>query len=383
MNTETDAEYVLRICKLKEQIGSWEKVADIINSETGEKYDESTYRRRYKKFCENTSTAITQPTELGEKIKLQTLNLERGRFDRHLYRQQLYFEQIKNAITTLPLPRFYYTRNDSFYEVEKNIEYLLTLADVHYGANFVSENNEYSTEIAKERFEYLTYRTIDFIEKHGVTRLHVVSLGDLIQGILRVSDIQLNETSIVKATVEVSRLIAMYLNEVSAYTKIEYYHVPQANHTQIRPLGTKASELSNEDIEYIIGNYIKDLCSANQNISVHLVEDGKSYIKIPIFDYNILAMHGHQIKNIDSSIKDLTILTREFIDCLILGHLHNGKIVPGYEGVTADAEVFISPSFVGSCPYSDSISKGAKSAVSIYGFDAIYGCTEKYKIILN
>ena len=373
---------MLRICEAKDQTGSWEKVADIINRETGEHYNECTYRRRYKKICENNTVEV--PTSMdGEKIKLQTLNLERGRFDRHLYRQQLYFEQIRNAITTLPLPEFHIRTSESFINKENKTEYLLAIADVHYGASFVSENNEYSTEIAKDRFEYLACKTIDFIIEHDVCVLHVVSLGDLIQGILRVSDIRLNEASIVKSTVEVSRLIAAYLNEISAYAKIEYYHVPQANHTQIRPLGTKASELSNEDIEYIIGNYIKDLCSANQNIGVHLSEEDKRYIKIPIFYYNILAMHGHQIKNLDSSIKDLTMLTREFIDYLILGHLHNGKTISGYEGVTNDAEIFIAPSFVGSCPYSDSILKGAKSAAAIYGFDEINGCTEKYKIILN
>ena len=38
---------------------------------------------------------------------------------------------------------------------------------------------------------------------------------------------------------------------------ISYYHTPSANHTQIRVLNAKASELADEDLEYLMGNYIK------------------------------------------------------------------------------------------------------------------------------
>lgn len=379
---ETDAEFMLRVCALKDEIGTWEDVANIINKELGQSYTESTYRKRYKKECQHQlEDPVALDTEKAEKIKAQTLSLERNRFDRSLYRQQLYYEQIKDTIEALPLPTFRVPVDHDC--ADNDMQYILTLADVHYGANFKSENNQYSTMIAKERFEYLTGRTIDFIIKHNVSTLNVVSLGDMIQGILRVSDIRLNETSIVRSTVEVSRLIAMFLNELSGYAKIKYYHAPQANHTQIRPLGTKANELANEDIEYIIGNYIRDLCINNKNIKVVLAEENKSYIRIPIHNYNILAMHGHQVKNIDTVIKDYTSLTREFVDYVFIAHLHNNKCISAYEGLTHDAEVFVVPSFVGSDPYSDSILKGTKSSVKIYGIDFTYGCTEQYKIVLN
>ena len=197
------------------------------------------------------------------------------------------------------------------------------------------------------------------------------------------SDLKINDSSVVKAVVEISRLIALFLNEISAYTTVEYYHSPTANHSQIRPLGTKASEIADEDLEYVIGNYIKDLCANNNRITIHLAEEGKQYIDIPIFDYNIIAMHGHQIKNIETSVKDMSMLKRRFIDYLILGHFHNGKEIPSSESCCYDTEVLVSPSFIGSDPYSDSIMKGAKASVKIYGFDDLYGHTETHKIILN
>ncbi len=314
-----------------------------------------------------------------ERIKLQTANIERGRVDRSESRQEMYYEYVGSTCTSLPLPEF----QPLYCDGENEIEYLLSLADIHYGAKFNSENNEYSPEIAKERLENLSGQVINFIQKHHVVKLHIVSLGDLVQGILRVSDLKINDSTVVKATVEISRLIALFLRELSVYTNIEYYHTPSANHTQIRPLGSKASEIADEDLEYLIGNYIKDLCVDNERISVYLADDAKQYIEIPIMGNEIIAMHGHQLKNIENSIRDLSMLRRSFIDYLILGHFHSGREISSFEGCCNDTEILVSPSFVGSDPYSDSIMKGSKAAVKIYGFSDIYGHVETYKFILN
>lgn len=314
-----------------------------------------------------------------ERIKLQTANVERNRVDRSLSRQEMYYEYVGSVCETIPLPEF----SPIYDKQSESIEYVLTIADVHYGATFKSENNEYSPDISKERFEMLTVYAIDFIKQHKLSKLHIVSLGDLIQGILRASDLKINDSSVVKATVDISRLMAILLNEISAYTYIEYYHAPSANHTQIRPLGTKANELGDEDLEYLIGHYIKDLCRNNQRINVNLADDGKQYVEVPVCGNEIIAMHGHQLKNIENSIRDLSVLRRSFLDYLLIGHWHNGREIPSFEGCCNDTEILVSPSFVGSDPYSDSILKGSKAAVKIYGFSDIYGHTETYKFILN
>ena len=94
-------------------------------------------------------------------------------------------------------------------------------------------------------------------------------------------------------------------------------------------------------------------------------------------------MHGHQIKNVESAVKDISILHKKFYDTILVGHLHSGKEIPSHEGVLGDSEILISPSFVGSDPYSDSLYKGSKASVKVYGFDKLYGHTETYKFILN
>ena len=389
---ETDEALILRVCRDKDIIGSWDDVAVVLNKLLGANYRPNTYRNNfqsYNKFrqvdLEKSESSLLeeikeQRRELEkEKIQIQTANIERNRINRAESRHKMYYQYVGTAIQSLPMPDF----RPLYSDFENKVEYLVTLADVHYGANFKSENNEYSPAIAKERFEYLSARIVSFVQSHKLRKIHIVSLGDLVQGVLRVSDLKINDSSVVKAVVEISRLVALFLNEISAYVMVEYYHSPTANHTQIRPLGTKASEIADEDLEYVIGNYIKDLCANNDRITVHLADEGKQYIEIPIFDYEIVAMHGHQIKNIETSVRDMSMLKRTFIDYLILGHFHNGKEIPSFESSCYDTEVLVSPSFIGSDPYSDSIMKGAKASVKIYGFDDIYGHNETHKIILN
>lgn len=395
ISTENEEQYLWRIGNLIDSgvVGSWSSIVDIINEQLGldeEDYKtESAYRKRYraaKNFYDNCFVNLQDPDFeeqarklKNERIKLQTVRLEQNRLDRVDAKKQLYYEYIGEAIKTLPMPEFQKLRPIK----SGDPEYVLTLADVHYGAKFVSENNEYSPEIAKKRFEILLAKLKYFIVEHNVAEISVVCLGDLIQGMLRISDLKLNDSTVVKSVVDVVRLIANFLNELSAYVDITYYHVPTANHSQIRVLNAKASELADEDLEYIMGNYIKDMLVNNDRVEVILPEEGKEYIEIgSAYNHSILAMHGHQIKNINNSLKDLSMLRREFVDYLLLGHYHSGKEIPCNEALCHDTEILISPSFIGSDPYSDSLMLGNKSSVKIYGFTPD-GHTETHKLILN
>ena len=311
-----------------------------------------------------------------ERVKIQTLNLERGRIDREEARQALFYETIGSVCEALPLPEF-----EPLYAPVSDKDYLLCVSDIHYGATFNSANNTYSREIAKERIEQLTGDTIQFIIDHQLNNIHVACLGDCVQGMLRLSDISLNDTSVVKCVVEISRLLANMLNQISKYATVDYYHVPTSNHTQTRPIGTKASEMPQEDLEYVIGHYISDLLIANSRVLVHLEEDNE-YIKIPIFNYNIVALHGHQCGALVDEIKKLSVMNREFIDFLVLGHQHSSKELIGFEQSGYDAEILVAPAICGSDPYSDKLRVGAKPSAKIFGFDEVQGHTETYKFVL-
>ena len=312
-----------------------------------------------------------------ERQKLYATKTEYSRQVRQQSRFELFYENIARELNEYDVPEFIGLNYS-----EQMKSYVLSIADIHAGANFITETNEYSFEEVTRRFNKLFNDVVYFIKEKNINNLKVLCLGDDIQGILRLSDLQLNESSVVKATVFVARTIAHFLNELSAYCYIDYYHCPTSNHSQSRPLGTKASEIASEDVEYVICNYIKDVLVNNNRISVH-TNFGYEYIEIPIFGFKTIAMHGHTINNIDNALKDLTYHKKTFYTTVFLAHYHASKVGTVGEMSNTDCEVIVCPSFVGSCPYSDKLMKGAKPSCCIYGYDEKYGHTETYKIFLN
>ena len=148
-------------------------------------------RSEYEKYKNGLSNEISSQDELDvkiqalrkERIKLQTANVERNRLDRSESRQEMYYEYVGSVVQALTPPEFKPIADD----VHSEINYFVGLAH----------------------------------DKH-ITKLTIVALGDLIQGVLRLSDLKINDSSIVKATVEICRLVANMLNELSAYANISY-----------------------------------------------------------------------------------------------------------------------------------------------------------------
>lgn len=393
LENESDNQLIYRICSLKDAIGTWEDVRDILNEILDVDYNESTYRKKFQyfnnildanqdKFADTDLQLeeIEKQKELLklERYKIQTVNVERNRNLRQEARKELLFEQIRDCIETLDAPKIEYVPSN-----KNKITYVQAIADVHYGADFVSQNNEYSKKIAKDRFEILKSRTIDFIKEKNIETLYVLSLGDLVQGILRINDLKINDSTVVESTVEIANIMSQYLNDLSAYCKIKFYDVVYANHSQTRYLGTQANVMMEEDLGYIIAHYIKTALSSNDRVEIILPNKNETMLDFNIGKFNCCALHGHQIKNIENSLKDLSIMRRKFYDYVFTAHLHNNKTISCGESNLNDCEVLLAPSFCGSDNYADSLFKGSKASSMIYGFDEMFGNTETYKIVLN
>ena len=113
LENETDDQLIYRICSQKELIGSWDDVSKVLNEILGNNYSESTYRKKYQSFCKMLESnehlfcdydtqveSLKQQIEdlRKEKIKVQTLNLERNRIDRSDARHELFYENIGKYI---------------------------------------------------------------------------------------------------------------------------------------------------------------------------------------------------------------------------------------------------------------------------------------------
>lgn len=392
LDSESREGYIFRIYNNKIEYGLTNKqCADIINVELSTNFQESYFRGIYKYYsvgyneCLEKSSSNEELDKLKQKEidiikerkKLQATKMEFNRALTKDSRFELFYENIKEAIEVLEVPNFEELSIDN-----NEKEYVLNFSDIHYASTFVSINNEYSREICHNRINLMAEKTIKFVLENNIRKIKVINNSDSIQGILRISDVKLNDIPVVEAVVEVSQLLAKLLNKLSKYMEVEYVHVPMANHSQNRNLGTKANELPAEDMEKIIVNYVADLCINNERIYVHR-EYKSDNVQFKIFDFECIALHGHQIKNIKSSLKDLSMLHKKWYSFVFLGHYHNAINYTATEKETYNAEILVAPSIVGSCQYSDKLMVGGKAMAKIYGFDKIEGLVEIRNLVLN
>lgn len=310
-----------------------------------------------------------------ERVKISTLRNELNKTVREESRKELFYETMLNEVVNNPIEPVEF---DLLYEPHEGEEYLLVFSDVHYGATFDIGTNQYSVEVCRNHFRKMFHQTVELIEEQGISRLHIASCGDLIQGILRLSDIKLNSIPMVEQIRRVSRLIVDFLNQLSKYCEITYYHVINANHSELRLLGAKSGSDLGEDVELLIGNYIKDMLVANPRVDVVVGSD--SVMDIELCGYNIALTHGQNIKNKETFIRDLSVAKHKDYDFLIMGHIHHYSCTT--VGTTKDGnakQVISVPSMVGSCPYSQKIMKMSPSGALMLCFKTHKGKTNTHE----
>lgn len=392
-SSETYIQYLLRMSELKRsKVIDYQEYGDCILGDDNVYAADNIRKAWYvvdkitEKIGEEAAPAglevLSQKNQLQmERYKIQAEKVELNRLLRQRARFELFYSNVADKIEQMEPPVFKY-HGGEIGEVQS--EYILTIADIHAGANFVSETNEYSYDICTQRFKNLLDQTVDFVRYKKLSKLKVFLGGDSIQGMLRIKDVKLNETTVVESVVFVSKTVAHFLNQLSEHCEVEFYHAPTSNHTQCRFLGTKANEMPFEDMEYIIGNYIKDSLAINDRVQV-FTNFGKHYIEIPFFNGEIKAagMHGHTVKSLPSAVKNISYQHKQIYHMVLLGHYHAGSEMTVGEIDSSDIEVIVCPSFVGSDHFSDQIEKGAKGSCKIFGIDRKYGRTESFKIILN
>lgn len=312
-----------------------------------------------------------------ERIKINTLRNELNKAVREESRKELFYANLRDEVINNPLEPIQFER---LYEQEPEKEYLLTFADVHFGSTFDIGINKYSPQVCQEKFNKLYSEVVEIIEEEGISQLHIASLGDLVQGILRISDLTLNSITMIEQIMGIARLVADFLNQLSAYVNITYYHTINSNHSELRLLGTKSGELQ-EDVELLIGNYIKDLLCNNERVEVIIGQD--SVMDIQLCGYNIALTHGQHIKNKETFIRDLSVTRHKDYDFLILGHIHHYTCATVSTGKDGNPTQVISvPSIVGSCPYSKKIMKTSPSGALLMTFTNGKGKTNTFELNL-
>ena len=256
-----------------------------------------------------------------EKKKIQTLNIEYNANERADARAELFLEQVLDAIDVLdPI------------EIKK-IEYkpkshktaLLVVSDQHYGSNFEIKGlfgeivNSYSEQIFQDRMWNLLGKITS--DDFKFDKLKIVSCGDCLEGILRMSSLSKLKQPVVKCAIEFAEFMSEWLNEVSKRLNVPIeFAMVGGNHGVLRMLGQKP-EFKEENIEYVIHEFIRLRLLGHKNIQIEPYED---VYFTTIYNSNKIFSHGEnkdleQLLNYFENLYDITI------DECYGGHYHHSS----------------------------------------------------------
>lgn len=393
MSGENEEQFIWRLGRAKDSGEldlSWDEIADIINKEFREDDTdyrcESAYRKPYqytKRFVDagimkdmNSETYIELIREekrnvLLERQKLRDEKLEYNRWLREHSRDELICEKICEAVQSIePL-----TPPPLLTCLPGNTEGVLCFADTHFGTEFVVQGlfgniiNEYSPEIFEKRMNELLSQVVRVIAEKGLTHLYVFSLGDELDGILRVSQLMKLRYGVVESTIKYSEFICNWLNELTKYVMVDFYSV-QGNHTELRLINQPKGTFTDENMSTVIDEFIKVRMSGNQNFTFHHNESGLIFEKI--CGYNVLGIHG-EVKNLPSAIQSFTNTYNVLIDVLVGAHKHHLNT----EAVGRDRDVISIPSIIGIDDYAMSLGKTSNPGALLFFIEEGKGIVEQ------
>ena len=397
MSDETQDNYIWRICENRKTYDlDWENVGQILNKELNENFTSSKWRKNFQNEKRGYDRAIEEglsSKEIIEELKVEKLELEMARKNvqtekifanrilREHGREKMLKEMVADAIAKadkIPLPEF----TELQISKDSKSEFLLSIADAHVYKAFKSITNEYSKKIYEDRMSYLKDYVIKFVQDEKLDFITIVNLGDNLEGVLRSSALSMLELGVADTIVEYRRYMAKWLSDLSKHVKIKYIHLISSNHTEHRPLNSRAGQFPKEDFEKDIAWYIHDLLEENKRIEVIVPDD--VFYHLELAGQDILCHHGHGISNVKKYFDSMCRKLKVWFTSLYVGHLHSESIKTFYEDVDGgDVELIRAPSIVGSCEFADKISEGSKAAVLITRHTVGKGRDREYKIILN
>ena len=376
LNNESQLEYIQRICATKDvNKMSWKAVAEFLNSKLDISYSDSWYRKNFQsgnfvtkvvedqvnnsstettndcngecRDCEHLSECMMliksdlddQEARIDEKtdaLKLLRVNIadERAanaRLIKHRARENSIREIAENFAREMAkahrmplMVREPWTKTP---EVAK--EGILLISDWHYGIEFENYWNKFNPEICEQRVAKLLKQVQEIAMNQKLSRIHVLNLSDLIAGRIH-SQIRIESRfDVVTQTMQVSEVLADFLNSLTACCPISYYDCLD-NHSRLEP--NKKESLDLESMVRIIPWYLKQRLYRNSCITICDNEFSADIITCNVLGHDIIGVHGDN-DNPTNALEKLSLMTHKHYDLLCTAHRHHFSADENHQSV--------------------------------------------------
>lgn len=328
---ESDEELIYRITGEKDQIGSWQDVADILNELLGTEYTESKFRKQRQAFdkmlAANQSKFVDSDAQLKE-IEIQKRELERKKIqfrdERNAWQKQNFtdarveekLDKLESELTSLGRTNFDEHKN---YSIDSDNDMLIILSDLHIGQTFDSIFGKYNTDIAKDRLNQLLNEVISIRDLHNSKNCYVSLQGDLISGNIHKSIQVSNRENVIEQIKIATELISSFCYKLSLHFETVFMSNVSGNHTR---MDRKDDAIHDERLDDIISwatelslKHIDNFHVLHRNIDTGISDisiRGKSYI----------AVHGDYDGFNKSGVQNLCLALGFVPYAITYGHLH-------------------------------------------------------------
>lgn len=327
--TENESQYIWKVGQAKDNgliDSTWEELTPILNTQCGISEEDfrgsSAWRKRYRVMQQAWDDVFSQSQFVDEHVaNIQEQKDELYKIKRQVFDQRREYnkilasdaradhltEKLIEAANLAPLQD--YSNIFTFKNSTSNEEAVLALSDWHYGQ--VSNNiwNEYNTEICKERVAKLFDKVANALQEHSIRTLHIVLLGDFVNGSIHVGSRVAAEENTCEQLMHVSELLANFINALSIYVnKINIYST-YGNHA--RTIQNKNDSIHADNMERVIPWWLKQRLSGNGKINV-IDSEYYEFIYFNVCGYDICCTHGDLDKFRDIGVTINSLFSKKY-----------------------------------------------------------------------
>lgn len=324
LSTENESQYIWRVGQAKDNgliEDTWEELTPILNTQCGISEEDfrgsSAWRKRYRvmqqawddvfsqnKFADEHVTTLKEQTDELYKAKRQLWD-QRREYNKILAsdaRAEHLIEKLIEAANIVPMKNY-----ADMFEYKDNAsdkEAVLLLSDWHYGQTSNNIWNTYNTTICRERVAKLFDKVSMALQEHSVNKLHIVLLGDLVNGSIHTSSRVASEENTCEQLMHVSEIIANFINTLSVFAETINVYSTYGNHA--RTIQNKHDSIHSDNLERIVPWWLRQRLSKNPRVNV-VDSDFYEFIYFNVCGYNIVCTHGDldQFKQLGLTVNSL------------------------------------------------------------------------------
>lgn len=338
---ETDNEYIYRICAAKDQIGTWDDVADVINKELGQDKDECVYRKNWKAFnilAHASETNLSDAQQILGEIKEQRRELEKEkvklRDERNEVSRLMRVQARGESMRELIERRFSAYKPETFEHIgvvsteALTTDLIVHLTDLHAGVKIENLYNSFDQQVLRARLKRYAEKVYVIQQRHNGQNCFLVLGGDLVNGEIHLNNRLENNENVVDQVISAGEAVSWFVAELSRMFEHVYIYSVPGNHSRVFP--AKEDNQHGEYLDKLVTYIVDARCAALGNVETYQNTIDETIADFMVRGRLVYAVHGDK-DTPGSVVQTLTMMTSDKPDIVLMGHRHTNALTTVYD----------------------------------------------------